>query len=386
MPRSRLVSDHASQITVTAAALPTSPQLSSAYPVGSSTGTVQSNETSDIVELPLLQTWSTSSTTSTSTLSSSSNNVQSSELILSDTNAESNSIRPADIPEPPGDLMCPKQVQRMFDERLCQAAADGQEQVIRTLLGLSSDWVIGSKTSEALARIDAQETFSSELSCMTPLMLASAHGHANIVKLLLDCGANTDLVNSEGCSALHCAALNGHLDSIKLLAEVSKLDARDNNSYTPLLCAAFRGHLPAVMLLLQRKASINHCAKGGATALLLAALQGNSYTVQCLVSRGADINHCDSLGRSLSSLVASGRRPELKLAFDHGRQMRAFIQNQPEDSSTHLLPSSEQLLSIASGMPLVVSSATFELESNLASQPQTIQTATGIGTSSTSSA
>jgi hypothetical protein len=64
------------------------------------------------------------------------------------------------------------------------------------------------------------------------LALASMHGHARIVRLLLDAGADPNRYNPEGFHAhstpLHQAVASGHAESVRLLVERgARLDARD---------------------------------------------------------------------------------------------------------------------------------------------------------------
>ncbi len=54
---------------------------------------------------------------------------------------------------------------------------------------------------------------------ITPLINAASDGYLNIVKLLLDNGANIDQVDSDGTTALFMAAQSGHLDMVKYLLE-----------------------------------------------------------------------------------------------------------------------------------------------------------------------
>ena len=44
-------------------------------------------------------------------------------------------------------------------------------------------------------------------------------GYTDVAKLLLDKGANPDLQNKGGLTALMAASLNGHIEYVKLLAE-----------------------------------------------------------------------------------------------------------------------------------------------------------------------
>ena len=51
----------------------------------------------------------------------------------------------------------------------------------------------------------------------SPLLMAAAHGHAGVVKALLDKGARHTARNHRGESSMHVAAGAGHADILKLL-------------------------------------------------------------------------------------------------------------------------------------------------------------------------
>mmetsp|Transcript_15409 Transcript_15409/g.11217 ORF Transcript_15409/g.11217 Transcript_15409/m.11217 type:complete len:126 (-) Transcript_15409:178-555(-) len=60
--------------------------------------------------------------------------------------------------------------------------------------------------------------------------MASANGHAEIVKVLLENGADPNVINEAGNTALHWAALNGKEDVVKLLLQY-KADPNLKNTY-----------------------------------------------------------------------------------------------------------------------------------------------------------
>eukprot|EP01059_Diplonema_ambulator_P033650 TRINITY_DN7143_c0_g1_i3.p1 TRINITY_DN7143_c0_g1~~TRINITY_DN7143_c0_g1_i3.p1 ORF type:complete len:106 (+),score=18.65 TRINITY_DN7143_c0_g1_i3:352-669(+) len=51
----------------------------------------------------------------------------------------------------------------------------------------------------------------------TPLIRASREGHLDIVRFLLQHGAQIDAKDDEGCTPLDCARSAGHLDVVKEL-------------------------------------------------------------------------------------------------------------------------------------------------------------------------
>jgi uncharacterized protein len=56
----------------------------------------------------------------------------------------------------------------------------------------------------------------------THLILAGKHGHAAVVRLLLDRGADIDARDGEGHTALLVAGQGGHRDVVRLLVEAAR--------------------------------------------------------------------------------------------------------------------------------------------------------------------
>ena len=90
----------------------------------------------------------------------------------------------------------------------------------------------------------------------TALLVASSNGHLNIVKLLLDHGADPEAVTVSGTTPLMAAAREGREDVAQFLLSLPNinLEARDEDGWTALLAASINGHLNIVKLLLDRGA------------------------------------------------------------------------------------------------------------------------------------
>ena len=81
----------------------------------------------------------------------------------------------------------------------------------------------------------------------TPLYIASARGHLEIVKMLIASGALLDIADKLGSTHLYSASKNGHLEIVKMLiASGALLDEANNNGWTPLYIASENGHLEIV--------------------------------------------------------------------------------------------------------------------------------------------
>jgi ankyrin repeat protein len=92
----------------------------------------------------------------------------------------------------------------------------------------------------------------------TPLIYAAWYGHVELVRVLLEGGANVDRADVDQNTALHVAAQYGHLDVCRLLLDWgAKVDRLDTWQQTPLHYAAEGGHLSVVKLLVERGADVS---------------------------------------------------------------------------------------------------------------------------------
>lgn len=127
----------------------------------------------------------------------------------------------------------------------------------------------------------------------TPLMHAVLYGDATAVKRLLDAGANPNIRNAAGATALMWAVTD--LEKTRLLLEHgADVNAQSADQRTPLLVAAgLPGGSAVVRLLVDRGADVEAHAAGGAfgetTPLTEAAYAGDAATFLLLVERGADV-------------------------------------------------------------------------------------------------
>lgn len=92
-----------------------------------------------------------------------------------------------------------------------------------------------------------------------PLHMAVSFGSRDLVKLLLDFGANPNLGNRSNETPLHFAAERGYTDIVQLLLEhgAMKDSLTKHTHMTPLLAAAENGHAEIVSLLIKKGAQVN---------------------------------------------------------------------------------------------------------------------------------
>jgi ankyrin repeat protein len=142
-----------------------------------------------------------------------------------------------------------------------------------------------------------------------PLQLAAAYGHAEIVQMLIDCGAEMDVKND---SALASAAGFGQLEAMKLLLQKgANIEGRNWRGSTPLISAAAGGHPEAVKLLIECGAQILSRDSYRNTALHEAASYGTIETIVVLLEAGMPVDSRNALRETALHVAASRGDVEL---------------------------------------------------------------------------
>ena len=123
------------------------------------------------------------------------------------------------------------------------------------------------------------------------LMDAALAGHVEIMRLLLDMGANVNGTSAAMVTALMEAAATGLTEGCQLLiARGAKADQVDRDGWTALMCAALNGHVDVLRVLLDHGAKVDPTDHRDRTALHHAT-HNNVETAYLLLAAGADVNH-----------------------------------------------------------------------------------------------
>jgi ankyrin repeat protein len=159
---------------------------------------------------------------------------------------------------------------------------------------------------------------------LTPLMLAAWLGREGLVNMLINmlikAGAQVDLADTYGTTALMLAALSGEIDTVRALIKAfAKVNQASTYGMTALMRAAQYGHTPTVQALIDAGANVNQADTEGVTALILAAQNDYTPTVQALIDAGANINQADTNGETaLMGSAEEGQTATVQALIDAG--------------------------------------------------------------------
>ena len=94
--------------------------------------------------------------------------------------------------------------------------------------------------------------------------------------------------------------VNGSIEDFSQVSELWDVQTailrRDSNGQTALHIAASEGHTEVVKLLLDAKAEVNAQSSAGLTALTMVASRGHTEVVKLLLNAKAEVNDHDEYG------------------------------------------------------------------------------------------
>jgi len=144
-------------------------------------------------------------------------------------------------------------------------------------------------------------SLSSTESCgMTPLMLATVFNNVDMLRYLLEVGADIDEPTHNDASAIYFACQNNHMEALRFLTERgADLNKATNTGATPLYIACEEGNFDVVKHLIEVQADVHLPLNNGASPTCIACENGYLPIVQLLVEGGgADVNQCTNDGTS----------------------------------------------------------------------------------------
>jgi len=143
----------------------------------------------------------------------------------------------------------------------------------------------------------------------TALMIASGGDYTDIVRLLIEAGANLNIQNEDGKTALMFAS---NTDIVRLLIEAgANLNLQNNDGHTALITATKRNDIEIVRLLIEAgaartPAALNIQDKEQHTALTIACTKGYKTIASLLIKAGANLDLCAEYGLTALHIASKG--------------------------------------------------------------------------------
>ncbi|XP_041104124.1 inversin isoform X2 [Polyodon spathula] len=213
----------------------------------------------------------------------------------------------------------------LFRTPLHWAALLGHAQIVHLLLERNKPGTIPSDSQGATPlHYAAQSNFAEtvrvflqhpsvkddpDLEGRTAFMWAAGKGSDEVIRTMLHLKSDIDInvADKYGGTALHAAALSGHVSTVSLLLEHgAQVDSMDVMKHTPLFRACEMGHRDVIQTLIKGKARVDLVDQDGHSPLHWAALGGNADVCQTLIENGINPNMQDLAGRTPLQCAAYG--------------------------------------------------------------------------------
>ena len=166
-------------------------------------------------------------------------------------------------------------------------AADNYDVTPLSLACTNASPVMVEKLLQAAADANAAQATGE-----TALMTCARGGVWDAVNPLVARGVDLNAKEaSHGQTALMWAAWEGHTQVVRgLIEHGADVHARTTTGYTALLLAAREGYTETTQALLEAGADVNEAAEDGTTALVIAIIRRHTTYAEFLLSQGADPN------------------------------------------------------------------------------------------------
>ena len=141
----------------------------------------------------------------------------------------------------------------------------------------------------------------------TPVANAAEQNNVQIVRQLLQGGADVNAAQSDGLTALHWAAINNNLEMTEILlyAGGSFRSTTRVGGYTPLHLASQKGNFEIMGAMLKAGADPNQFTSTGITSMHFAAVSNVPEAIHVLAGYGGNINVLDNFANRTPLMFAA---------------------------------------------------------------------------------
>jgi ankyrin repeat protein len=203
--------------------------------------------------------------------------------------------------------------------------------ILAARLGLSgvASWLLTFDTVQ-----EQIDTSVSDFDCGPPILEAAAKGHTDVIRLLLENGANINEGGKYDQNVLCVASENGQETVVRMLIEAGAC-VNNEGSMTPIKVASEKGHKGIVEMLIKAGADVN---LGYKPAFYYGLDYGHEDVVRTLILAGADVDWEWEIGTALHAaaryhetgqkaveLLIDAGADVNKLAGEYGTALQAAV-------------------------------------------------------------
>ena len=128
-------------------------------------------------------------------------------------------------------------------------------------------------------------------------------------------GANLEVYDFYGKTALMHASKNGHRKIVDALMCKANINMQDDYGFTALIHASRSGHSEIVKALIEGNANMDMQDCGGGTALLWAVARSHKEVIKALLESGADADLKNNNGVSARKFSRENNDEEIRALF-----------------------------------------------------------------------
>lgn len=197
---------------------------------------------------------------------------------------------------------------------------------------------------------------------------AVMRGDSAALDALIASGADVNVAQPDGATALHWAAYRDDVGAVRRLLEAgADANVANRAGTTPLLMASIAGNVEMIRLLLAAGADPHETFTNGETVLMMAARTGRPEAIEVLLKHGVEIDARERLrGTTALMWAAAYSNPDaVRVLLEAGADYAATSATIARGRAPYLAPSArERIDEYLSGTGLRGAALRFELDEN----------------------